>query len=409
MLAIPLRGRLDWAHVAVAAWGAVILGVGAHAYLHPQSHTVFDVYRDAARKWWTGQDMYEPGRELYRYSPFFAVAISPFAMLPDTWGNAFWKVFNVLVFAAGLASWSVRVLPARLNVSQMAILFLLALPLSMHSLYNGQANLLMVGAALLSLSAVLNEQWNLAAGWLALVTMIKAYPVGFALLLVALYPRRLAMRFVAALALMLAAPYATQSFGVVTAQYASWYSRMHESTHIMRERVRSVDNLFELAGHPLAPGVYPLLELLAGGVVLFVCLTVRRHAVSRQVLLLRTYQWFAVWIALFGPETEACTFVVLAPAIAWEMYLAFTGPARVWRRLLLCASLLLMGPLTGDFFPAAIRNFCNNHSGQTFGALLFTAYLLCVTWRNSAGDEKAAAKEAERHLCGQRSGQAHAA
>ncbi|HEV3117485.1 MAG TPA: hypothetical protein VGY58_10545, partial [Gemmataceae bacterium] len=129
---------------------------------------------------------------------------------------------------------------------------------------------------------------------------------------------------------------------------------------------------------------YPLLELLAGGVVLAICLSVRRQSASRQTLLLRTYQWFAIWIALFGPETEACTFVVLAPAIAWELYLAFARGAPLWTRLLLCASLQLLGPLSSDLFPAAIRNFFNNHSGQTFGALLFTAHLLCTTWRAGA-------------------------
>src|SRR5438309_4711086 len=152
--------KLDWTGVAVLVWGTILLGVAVHGYLHPQAHTVFDVYRDAARRWWTGQDMYEPGREIYRYSPFFAVAVWPFAMLPDAWGNALWKVFNAVVFAAGFASWGARVLPGRLTASQIAILFLLVLPLAMHSLYNGQANMLMVGAALLCLSAIVQEQWT---------------------------------------------------------------------------------------------------------------------------------------------------------------------------------------------------------------------------------------------------------
>jgi hypothetical protein len=395
--------KLDWTGVAVLVWGTILLGVAVHGYLHPQAHTVFDVYRDAARRWWSGRDMYEPGREIYRYSPFFAVAVSPFAMLSDAWGNALWKVFNALVFAAGLASWGVRVLPGRLSASQSAILFLLALPLAMHSLYNGQANMLMVGAALLCLSAIVQEQWSWAAGWLALATMIKAYPIGFALLLMALYPRRLVLRYVTALALMFLAPFASQSFSFVTGQYAGWYDLMHASTHITRERVRSVDNLFELAGHPLSPGMYPLLELLAGGIVLAICLSVQRQSVSRQTLLLRTYQWFAIWIALFGPETEACTFVVLAPAIAWELYLAFAGAAPMRTRLLLCASLQLLGPLTSDLFPAPIRNFINNHSGQTFGALLFTVHLLCTTWR--AGAEGRTGAE----YSGQSSAQANAA
>src|SRR5712692_5430755 len=86
--------HLRWLTTALIVWCGLTAGVAVHAYLYPWSHTVFDVYGPASRNWWAGENLYLHRNDYFRYSPLFAVAITPFAILPDSWGNAAWKIFN---------------------------------------------------------------------------------------------------------------------------------------------------------------------------------------------------------------------------------------------------------------------------------------------------------------------------
>jgi hypothetical protein len=376
-----VRLRPRWEVAAALVWGGLAFGFAIYAFLFPWSHTVFNIYAPAAHKWWAGEDIYVRGIEYYRYSPLFAIGLTPLALLPEGLGNALWKTFNIAFFAFGLGAWARRALPLALNHTQRAALFLLAVPLALHSMYIGQANLLMLGAVLLALAAAAEEHWNRAALWLALATLIKGYPLALGLLLAALYPRRFALRFVAALSLGLLVPFATQWPDVVAAQYASWWSHLGESTHIMRERLRSLDQLFVIYGQPLSPEIFQLLEVLAGGVVLCLCAWQRRREGQLRGQLLLIFLLFSVWVVLFGPATESCTYVVMAPAIAWSLVEAFHRPAGWATHFLLVCSLLLMGPLVTDLFGPTIRNFANQHGSQPLGALLFLLYPLTALGR----------------------------
>src|SRR5262249_23737248 len=152
---MSIRTGWTWTTVALWVWGGLLTGIAIHGYLYPWAHTVYDIYGPAARAWWQGQDLYTPAIRAwwegpgvrvqttvyYRYCPLFAVAVTPFALLPDCLGNPLWKVVNGLFFAAAIGSAGRRLLPVPLSRNQTAALFLLVLPLSLHSMYNGQANL----------------------------------------------------------------------------------------------------------------------------------------------------------------------------------------------------------------------------------------------------------------------------
>jgi hypothetical protein len=368
--------RWDWVRVTVLLWFLLVAGLAVDGYLHSWRHTVYNIYAVAARHWWAGRDMYVCDGEPYRYSPLFAILLTPFACLPDGWGNALWKVCNAVVFAAGLWTWGRRVVPAALSRNQLAALFVLALPLALHSMYIGQANLAMIGAVLLGLGAVQDGRWNQSAGWLAWATLVKGYPLALALILAAMYPRRLAGRFLAALGLGLLLPFAAQRPAVALAQYASWWGHLHDSAHLFRERLRSIDHLFQLGGYPLTPQAFALLGLAAGGVVLGVCLWQALQSGDPRQQLTRCFVLFGVWVVLFGPATESCTYAVMAPAAAWTLVDAFRRRTGWGIRLLLAASLLMMGLLSMDTFGQTVRNFANAHGVQPLGALLFLGCLV---------------------------------
>jgi hypothetical protein len=367
--------------IAFSVWCGLVLGLAIYGYLFPRSHTVYNIYSAASRTWWTGRDIYSVYSEIndtayYRYSPLFAVAISPFAYLPEPWGNALWRIFNCAVFTAGLWVWARRVLPRQITSAQIAAFCLLVGPIALHSMYNAQANLIMLGAILLGLAGAVDEKWNRAAGWIAVACLIKGYPIALALLMAVLYGRRFAIRFMTALTIGLLLPFLAQWPGVVVAQYASWFGHMRDSTEIMRERLRSIDHLFVLYAQPLSPRVFLLSQLAAGIAVLGSAKVyfLRQADIRQRAVFL--FALFSVWAVLFGPATEACAYSIIAPAVAWGIVEAFENGWSFLYKGILIFSLILMGPATNDTFGPIVRKFANDHGSQPIGALIFMSTVL---------------------------------
>jgi len=144
----------------------------------------------------------------------------------------------------------------------------------------------------------------------------------------------------------------------------------------MRERLRSIDHLFAIYGQPLAPRTFLWLQLSAGLAVLGLCAVHMRLVRDQRDRLAMTFLLFTAWVALFGPATESCTYVVVAPALAWLILDSFVEGASWASRLILIASLVLMGPIGTDVVGQTVRNFANEHGCKPIGALLFLSVLL---------------------------------
>ena len=188
--------------------------------------------------------------------------------------------------------------------------------------------------------------------------------------------------------MIMALPFAAQVPGIVVDQYGYWIHHLSDSTVMMRERLRSLDHLLGLWQWALAPRAVSILALVAGSGVLLLCLAETRRTAEPRQSLTRMYQLFAVWVLLFGPATESCTYVVVAPALAWSILDCFQRDRRWLTRGLLLASLLLMEPLRTDLFGPIIRNFANEHGSQPIGALIYLSYLLGQTGMVPVTDEE---------------------
>jgi len=369
--------RWDCATLTVVVWGVLLTGIAVHAFLHPATHTVYDIYAPAARTWWAGRDLYVRTTDYFRYSPLVAISFTPFAVLPDEYGGALWKVANCLIFAAGLRAWIRHLLPRDLTSTEIAGLFLLVLPASLHSMYIGQANMMMLGAILLSLAAAADGRWNWSAAWLVWATLIKGYPLALAMLLAALYPKRFPMRFLVALSIGLLLPFLVQRPSTVATQYISWANHLQDSTVLMHERSRSLDYLLESCQLSLPGRAFTMAGALTGLLVLGVVLIIFRADMAETTLNLnRMFAWFVTWLVLFGPAIEACTYAIMSPAIAWATVDTWRCGGSWLRRLLIGASLLLTGPVVTDAFGPAVRRYANAHAFQPLGALFFLGYLL---------------------------------
>ena len=387
---------LDLQRGARNLWVLLIVGLAVHAWCLPYAHSVFDIYLGAARRWLAGDDLYIRARDYYRYSPLFAVSLTPLAVTGDRLAAALWKLLNCGVYLAGLIAWTRRLGSVHQTREQQAAVWLLAIPLSLHSMYNSQANLMMLGSLLLGLAAAAEGRWNRSAAWLASATLIKGYPLGLAMILAGLYPRRFTPRYLLALAAGLLLPFAAGRPSLVLAQYQSWLHHLRDSAEIMRERLRSIDQLFVVAGSPISEQTFSLVGAVGGALVFVVCLWIARRGGDRRQTLTWVFLWFSAWVVLCGPATESCTYVVAAPAIGWAVVEAWRRRAAWPWRVALIASLLMMGPAVTDMFGKLIRNFANEHGSQPLGALILLAWLATETYRWGVTDTARPAAECKQ-------------
>jgi Glycosyltransferase family 87 len=383
-VAVSILWQWKWPLFAAAVWFNASLAVAIVAIGSPNGHTVFNIYAVACHQWWVGEDMFlrqVTTNELYRYSPTFSVLTAPFALFQPGVGNALWKLANAAVFVLGLWVWCRRGLPGQLNRDQIAAVFLLAMPVAVGSLYIGQANLMMTGLVLLSLTAIAEDRWWWAAGFLAVATLIKAFPLALAMVLAVLFWRTFPLRFLVALLVGLAFPFATQRPEYVLDQTARWFHHLTESVELNRERLRSLDHLLDVAGAGVKPSLFLMAGAAAGAAVLAVSLLAQWKGAERREVLLRLAAWFLTWAVLFGPSTENVTFGILAPVVAWAVVDAFSWPGMWFRRVWLLLSLYLIGLSYGD--PgAALKRWLGNECGVTIGALMFHGVLLIDLFRS---------------------------
>ena len=378
---IPEVVRRNWLALAALVWAAGVVALAIQGALQPHTRTVFDIYATAAKCWWAGEDMYVCRRDWYRYSPLFAVGVSPLAMMPAGLGNALWKVLNALVFVAGVWVWLRHVVPGPTSRAVLGTALLLTLPGSVHSLHNGQATLLATGLCFLALAAAGRDRWWLAAGLVAAATLVKGYPLALALLLSALHFRAFAWRYAAVLGVGLLTPFLFQSPGVVADQYASWFRHLTESSDRNMARQRAVDHLLRNLGCTVAPAHFLVLSELAGVAVLGLCLAHARQTPDVRDRLARMSLLYLVWVVLFGPATESCSYAVVAPVVGWLLADAVGRGAGLTERVALTAALVLCGPVTTDLFGPTVREVADLKGAQPVGGLILLA---CVLWRTAS-------------------------
>jgi hypothetical protein len=367
VIKFPTLGGVPLERVVAGAWIVVVAVICIRCYLRPQVHSLLPIYLTAAHNWQTGNDMYaaQPGLpDRYRYSPTAAVLLHPLTQMPDGVGEVVWRLFNVAVFLGAMVWWGRAVLPAGspLTSQQWSLLFLLALPLALGSVNNGQINTLMAGLMLATVAAVAGERWNLAAALAALAVLLKVYPLALALLLILVHPHKFGLRFLTAMLLGLALPFLCQHSDYVLEQYQTWWQLLagDDRSHWPRRLApQDLWLVFRIAHLDMSPKWYVLLRLALAGAVALLGLVARlRGCAHRKVLAVLSTQ-VGCWIILCGPNSEACTYILLAPVLGWAMIDAWQAQPGAGRRWCLSGVLglvvlrLVMRLFSGAHDPAA--------------------------------------------------------
>ncbi|MGA2253845.1 MAG: glycosyltransferase family 87 protein [Thermoguttaceae bacterium] len=379
---VPLQASLT-------LWIALFVVVGIKNLVYPDIHNVYPCYEEAARLWLTGRDLYDPQimASGYRYGPAFAFSIIPLAVMPSALGSLLWNWLNFGLFFATVWKLIERGLPGDWTSRHKAFFLNLVLLGTTRTIWSGQCNLLVFSLVALAMLAIQDQRWWWAAALLAIPVHIKVWPLVPALLLIACWPRKLALRFPAAMLAIAAAPLLTKPWGWVWRQYVGWYDLLVGPAQF-RHTYRDVWTLWEVIHEPVDARIYMLLQLLTGAAVLGLCLwQVRRGLPIQRRLLFVLVSW-AVWQMTFGPATERTTFGLIAPLSAWGLATAFQQRRR---RLLMTVAFVLM---TCGNFGVIERALMDSApiilAAHPVGAMLFFAWFLDWNHRTTDGPAPAA-------------------
>ena len=366
---------------ALLMWILTIAGVAVHAFLNPQKHTVFPIYAAAARDWWAGRPLYfQPHPDEFMYGPLFAIAMSPLAFLRASVGGMLWKTLNAAAFLLALFTWLKSARRDRFGSGALAAILLLALGESMQSLYDGNANLLMLAGILLALAALVQSHTIRAGALLSSIALTKVFPVTLVALLAVSSSGAIVWPFAIGIGAGVLLPIlVTPSSGV--AQTHLWFKLLLARTGERELRYCSIDQLFRAVGHPL-PLIWSNALLAAAGIIgAILCITYARRSHRRDSLVF-TFSVFCTWVVLFLPTMEPATIAFIAVPMALAIVEAWGRRTYTWFGTLLIAW-WLCGPALTDIAGKQARIFAQEHCAMTLGSLLF-ASCLGATWKNTA-------------------------
>lgn len=349
--AAPAARIGHWELIAWAFWILIVvvaLGRTTLYYRTSSARGSYPVFAGAGRHWLNGEDLYDHddpnSLSVFRYSPLNAIGFAPLALVPDPVGSALLRAANLMAFAAGFWWWGRTVLPRTLSREGRAVAWLLCAGMGCVAMTDVQLNLATGGFILMAAAAASESRWNTAALAVSLACCLKAYPAALALVLAALYPRRFAPRWLAALALCLALPFLFRQPDYVWRQYGDWLRwglngrRPGDPTVAFQDVMLICDRWLT----PISAKAYVLLEVAAGAAVAGFCLWRRLRGTPQREMVFGATALCCGWMMAFGPATEGKTYVQLAPVVAVATLYAWATSQGRWFRALVTTSCVLL-------------------------------------------------------------------
>jgi Glycosyltransferase family 87 len=336
----------DLQRATAALWTVlVVLAVGRAAlYALPRHQGCYPVFADGARHWLAGQDLFDSvnsnSLDVFRNCPIVAMLLAPLAWISDPWGSAALRAVGLAIFLPALWWWCRVALPDSLPRKAISLSLLVVAALCPNSLMDVQLNIITIGLMLLAMAALEAEKCTFAALACALAVCFKAYPVALGLVLSLLYWRQFSWRWLAAMAGLMATPFLFQRSDYVFRQYHDW---VHFGLN-----ARYVDGHFQdfmfLCRRwllPMSRGTYQVIEVLTGIGIAAICLIHRWRGMPDKSLRNSVFALCCGWMMAFGPATEATTYIILAPAAAAALVIAWSSPNPSWFRLAITVACVL--------------------------------------------------------------------
>ncbi len=363
---------------ALNLWIILAVAVCLKSAVVGGDYSVYRMFAGGSRHWWADQSLYSSyaiseNLDSFRYSPAFAVAFTPFCLLPDPYGAIAWSLLSI-----GLLVWAMRamvrhVLPGDWPPNREALFLVLVLVGSIVGIWALQTNALVTALLCLALAAIVRRHWWAASWCLAVPVFIKLWPIALVMLLVVFWPRQLSWRFAVACVALLAIPFLTRPPDTVVWQYHQWYVDLVGPLQNRWPGYRDAWTVWEMLcswfggqadwSRESARLVFMAIQLATSAAVLGWCLwqsrmlgVPRRSTVrvcggdarvgddmnGKRNLLMLIFAMWASWQLLFGPGTEQLTYSIIAPAASWAVLVSFAERRARWATIAAWAMLSLL-------------------------------------------------------------------
>ena len=307
------RDRSRSFFAALALWFLCVIVICIRIYQRPGLHSVFAAYRNAGVAWIHQAEIYGTAGSAFLYSPLIAGLYSPFALISQGLSEVLWRFLLGVTFPLSL--WYNGRTLFGFSKSQFACAFLLILPLTLSNLNNGQANLILIVLLLVATATALQSLWWTCALCASLVVYWKIYPVVFALLLTTIFPKKLTLRISLAVVGLFIISLTLQRPPYVLREYGSWVVHLasdHRRATEYYGKWRDFYLLLRMIGIRISIMWWNVLEVIAAVVAAAICILGSIRRWPPVALVFVAFSLAIVWMLLFGPATEAATYVLIA-------------------------------------------------------------------------------------------------
>ena len=363
------------------AWFATTSFVLDLAFMTTSHRNVTSVYRAASESLLRGDTPYPPAAESimgFLYLPGFAVAFSPFALLPPWFGDAIWKTTGLMLLV--YAAWSnCRDLDHKLRIRVVLLAFALAAPLVVGNFVNGQANIHLAAACWLATLGAFRRQPVAVLLWTGVAILAKPLAIVMALLIAGLKPRMIPA-VAGGIAWAVALPFAVVEPHRTLILYQDFWQIMAPMSlsqgFVATDFTAALSNL----GWTLEPSVKTVVRIAAAAaswaIALWLCYQLPRNAAALAVMMIGT-----TYMCLFNPRAEGITYALLALpiAIAISMHLHEVRSRAWW---IMTAAILVMAGSNG--LTSKLFHLTEYWFKPTLIAVLLATMAIAVTktWSN---------------------------
>jgi hypothetical protein len=334
-----------WLRLGLALWCTLAIAHAVKTYQRPDSHTVYPIFSQAARNWWADAPLHDGTGFLY--SPTFAIALTPFGLLPDWLGGVLWSWSSLALLVFALRQFCRQVIQRCWPEFSEGLFMSLCVAGSLHGTWSGQSNSLVIALVLLGATAIVNRRWWHAGWLLAIPVYVKIWPIVVAGLLSLRHLRKLPVRIAACGFVLALLPLGTKPATMVWNSYHDWLVFLSSSHSAHRfGGYRDAWVIWETFVGPIHKPYYQVAQVLSGLAVLCWAAWFARRGSSAARVVMGTISIWVTWQMLFGPGTERLTYGVIAPAATWSLMIAYRQRVH---RTLATAAWLCLGPLaTGE-------------------------------------------------------------
>ncbi|HEY3787840.1 MAG TPA: glycosyltransferase family 87 protein, partial [Urbifossiella sp.] len=306
-LSVQENRSANWAKfLPIVIWTALAVAVGVKALLSPEHHSVWPIFANASLHWWEGKPLYVyySGLDMYRYSPTFALLISPLAFFPLPISGCLWGMGSVALLYAALRTLHRDVLEVRPGRSHRAIFLILSAVGVAPMAWNLQTNILILALISFGTASAARGQWWRAAFLLALPVFIKLWPVAWLAVVAAGRPRQLLPRSMAALAALAAIPFLMAAPDTALQVYRDWGSALNTGQAQRWPGYRDLITVFLEWDVAIDPAIYRIIQLAGAGLVLSAAFVSRHVSRSDRIGLSAGLAAWMCWQLLVGPGSE---------------------------------------------------------------------------------------------------------